>query len=225
MAVNVRSSTGAEGGTRERIHEAGLTLFDERGYSAATVRELADACGLTPGAIYNHYASKEALLFAIVDRVHDLADTVLAETLRSVGSDPAQQLEALASAFAAFHLARPRETRVANRDYIYLPVAQRDSVVRRRRRVRALFADVLNEGERRGSFTLGGLGNGDAVQAASMAILNMVVLVAEWFDPAAGPVNAQETAVLHGRLALRIARGGAVSEPAASARAPGRAGR
>jgi len=57
-----------------------------------------------------------------------------------------------------------------------------------------------------------------------MAILNMVV-VGEWFDPAAGPPSAQQTAVLHGRLALRIARGGAVSEPAASARAPGRARR
>jgi len=221
MAVNVRSSTGAEGGTRERIHDAGLTLFNERGYTASTVRELADACGLTPGAIYNHYASKEALLFAIVDRVHDLADTVLAETLRSVGSDPAQQLEALASELTAFHLARPRETRVANRDYIYLPAAQRDSIVRRRRRVRALFTDVLDEGERRGSFTIGDLGSEDAVQAASIAILNMVVFVAEWSDPAAGLPNARETAVLHGRLALRIARGDAVSEPAASARAPG----
>ena len=212
MAVNARSPEGTgNGGTRERIHDAGLTLFNDRGYTGTTVRELADACDLTPGAIYNHYASKEALLFAIVDRVHDLADAVLAETLRGVGSDPVDQLEALASAFTAFHISRPRETRVANRDYIYLPAGQRDSVVRRRRRVRALFADVLRDGERRGSFSLGELDSEDAVQAASMAILNMVVLVAEWFDPA-GPRSAQDTAALHGRLALRIARGaGAIS--------------
>ena len=225
MSVNVRSS----GDTRERIHEAGLTLFNERGYTGTTVRQLADASGLTPGAIYNHYASKDALLFAIVDRVHDLADGVLSETLRAgfagtgtgsagtgtgsagpgtrFGNDPPAQLEALAAAFTAFHIARPRETRVANRDYIYLPRAQRDSVVRRRRRVRALFADVLREGERAGSFSFGDLGSDDAIQAASMAILNMVVLVAEWFDPA-GPRSAHDTAALHGRLALRIARGG-----------------
>ncbi len=169
------------------------------------MRELADACGLTPGAIYNHYASKEALLFAIVDRVHDEADTVLSETLRAASPDPAAQLEALAAAFTAFHIARPRETRVANRDYIYLPGGERESIVRRRRRVRALFADVLRAGERDGSFSFGELGSEDAVQAASMAILNMVVLVAEWFDPA-GPRSAQDTAALHGRLALRIAR-------------------
>ena len=204
MALNVRSS-GLD--TRERIHDAGLTLFNERGYTGTTVRELADACDLTPGAIYNHYAAKEALLFAIVDRVHDEADTVLSETLRAAGSDPAAQLEELAAAFTAFHIARPRETRVANRDYIYLPGGERESVVRRRRRVRALFADVLRDGERRGTFSLRELGSEDAVQAASMAILNMVVFVAEWFDPA-GPRSAGDTAALHGRLALRIAGAG-----------------
>ena len=204
MAVNDRSPSGQ---TAERIHDVALTLFNDRGYTGTTVRELAEAAGLTPGAIYNHYASKDALLFAIVDRVHDLADATLSQTLRGAGSDPPAQLEALAAAFTAFHIARPRETRVANRDYIYLPAAQRDSVVRRRRRVRALFADVLREGERGGDFSFGELGSEDAIQAASMAILNMVVLVAEWFDPA-GPRSAHDTAALHGRLALRIARGG-----------------
>jgi AcrR family transcriptional regulator len=204
MAVNVRSSSD----TSERIHDAGLTLFNERGYTGTTVRELAEAADLTPGAIYNHYPSKESLLFAIIDRVHDEADTILSETLRGVGNDPVAQLEALAASFTAFHIARPRETRVANRDYIYLPAGERESVVRRRRRVRALFADVLREGERRGSFSFSDLGSPDAVQAASMAILNMVVLVGEWFGPG-GPRSAEDTAALHGRLALRIACGGA----------------
>jgi AcrR family transcriptional regulator len=203
MEVNGRSSTGA---TSERIHDAAVTLFSERGYTGTTVRELADACGLTPGAIYNHYVSKEALLFAIVDRVHDRADAVLSDTLRGAGNDPTEQLEALTSAFTAFHVALPRETRVANRDYIYLPDVQHDSVVRRRRRVRALFADVLRAGERAGVFSFANLGSEDAIEAASMAILNMVVLVAEWFDPA-GTRSAQDTAALHARLALRIARG------------------
>ncbi len=38
-----------------------------------------------------------------------------------------------------------------------------------------------------------------------MAILNMAVWVADWFDPS-GPRSAEDTAALHGRLALRIAR-------------------
>ncbi len=126
--------------------------------------------------------------------------------LLGAGAGAEAQLESLASAFTAFHIARPQATRVANRDYIYLPPAQRESVVRRRRRVRALFADVLRQGEREGRFSFAVLGSEDAVEAASMAILNMAVWVAEWFDPS-GPRTAQDTAALHGRLALRIARG------------------
>lgn len=211
MAVNVRSAPEPPA-TRERIHAAGLALFHERGYTGTTVRELADACGLTAGALYNHYASKHDLLFAIVDRVHDLADGVLAGALRAASPEPEDQLEAVATAFTAFHIARPQDTRVANRDYIYLPGAQRDSVVRRRRRVRALFADILREGEVRGRFSFAELGSEDAVEAASMAILNMAVWVAEWFDPS-GPRSAAETAALHGRLALRIARGAPFTIP------------
>lgn len=201
MAVNTRSST------RERIMEAGLELFHTRGYTGTTVRDLAEACGLAPGAMYNHYASKDDLLFAIVDRVHDRADTVLSDALRRSGTDPEQQLEALATDFTLFHIEWQRQTRITNRDYIYLPPSQRESVVRRRRRIRALFADVLREGERAGSFAFGELSSEDAVEAATMAILGMTQEVAEWFDPA-GPRTPQQMADLHGRLALRIARGG-----------------
>jgi AcrR family transcriptional regulator len=200
VAVNVRSDD-----TRERIHEAGLELFDERGYTGTSVRDLAEHCGLTPGALYNHYASKDDLLFAIVDRVHDLADDVLAGALREAGAGAEAKLEAMASAFTLFHIERPAATRVANRDYVYLLAGERESVVRRRRRVRALFADTLRQGEREHSFSFAGLGSEDAVEAASMAILNMAVWVADWFDPS-GPRSAEDTAALHGRLALRIAR-------------------
>ena len=219
MAVNVRSED-----TRERIHAAGLELFDERGYTGTSVRDLAEHCGLTPGALYNHYASKDDLLFAIVDRVHDDADDVLSGALREAGGGAEAKLEAMAAAFTLFHIERPAATRVANRDYVYLPAGGRESVIRRRRRVRALFADTLRQGEREGSFSFAELdgewgssercsaGQGPAcapslhaVEAASMAILNMAVWVADWFDPS-GPRSAEDTAALHGRLALRIAR-------------------
>jgi AcrR family transcriptional regulator len=200
--VNTRSASGTTG---ERLLEAGLALFEERGYTGTTVRDLALACGLTPGALYNHFASKDDLLFAIVDRVHDRADAVLSDALRTSGADPKRQLEALARDFTLFHIEWQRETRITNRDYIYLPAGQRASVVRRRRRIRALFADVLREGERRGDFALAELGEGDAVEAASMAILGMTQEVAVWFRPG-GPRSARELAELQGRLALRIAR-------------------
>jgi AcrR family transcriptional regulator len=193
-----------EGGTRERIVAAGLRLFYARGYTGTTVRDIAAGCGLSAGAMYNHFASKDDLLFEIIDGFHDLADDSISAGLRAASGDPADQLESLVRHFTALHIAHPLHTHVANRDYIYLPKSQRDSIVRRRRRIRTVFADVLRAGEQAGIFAFATLGGDDAVTAASMAILNMSVSVGEWFDDH-GPRSADDIAALHARLALRLA--------------------
>lgn len=199
-------ATAAKPSTRERIHEAALRLFHRAGYTGTSVRDVAEACGLSPGALYNHYAAKDEILFAIVDRFHDLADETMAGALAAAGdaAGPRDRLDALVRAFASLHIAYPQHTRVANRDHIYLPDAQRTRIVQRRRHIRETFAGVLRDGERSGVFAFAELGSEHAVTAASMAILNMVVQVGEWFSER-GPESAEEVAALYGRLALRVA--------------------
>ncbi len=53
---------------RTRIEAAALGLFVDRGFNATTTRDIATAAGLTPGALYIHYPSKEALFAAVVVR-------------------------------------------------------------------------------------------------------------------------------------------------------------
>lgn len=55
--------------TRERLLDTGLRLFAERGFSAVTVGDIERAVGLVPrrGAMYRHFASKEALLESAVE--------------------------------------------------------------------------------------------------------------------------------------------------------------
>jgi AcrR family transcriptional regulator len=195
----------AEGGTRQRIVQAGLRLFHDHGYTGTTVRDIAAACGLSPGAMYNHFASKDDLLYEIIDGFHDLADDSIAAALRAASERPEDQLESLVRHFTALHIAHPLHTHVANRDYIYLPRPQRDSIVRRRRRIRAVFADVLRAGEKSGVFAFEDLGGDDAITATSMALLNVSVSVGEWFDEH-GPRTAEDVAALHARLALRMVR-------------------
>lgn len=50
--------------TRERLLQAALRRFSERGFAATTVKQIAADVGLKAPAIYNHYASKEELLIA-----------------------------------------------------------------------------------------------------------------------------------------------------------------
>ncbi|MFB7121955.1 TetR/AcrR family transcriptional regulator [Kitasatospora xanthocidica] len=51
--------------TRGRLVEAGAALFDRRGYAGATLGEIAAAAGVTKGALYFHFASKEELARAV----------------------------------------------------------------------------------------------------------------------------------------------------------------
>jgi AcrR family transcriptional regulator len=48
--------------TRDRIVEAALRLFAERGTTAVSMRELADAAGVTVPGLYYHFASKADLI-------------------------------------------------------------------------------------------------------------------------------------------------------------------
>lgn len=56
--------------TRERIVDEAMRLFSDVGYRATTIARIEAAAGLTPGAggVYHHFASKEALLEAGVQR-------------------------------------------------------------------------------------------------------------------------------------------------------------
>jgi len=58
--------------TREKIIDAGLRTFQEKGYEAATILDIVDNMdGLTRGAFYHHFKSKEELLSAICERIFE----------------------------------------------------------------------------------------------------------------------------------------------------------
>jgi len=56
--------------TRERIVDEAMRLFSQHGYAATSIAKIEAAAGLTPGAggIYHHFASKEAVLAAGIER-------------------------------------------------------------------------------------------------------------------------------------------------------------
>jgi AcrR family transcriptional regulator len=54
--------------TRERILAAALQVFGERGIAATSVNEVARAAGLTKGAVYSSFASKDELVLAIMEQ-------------------------------------------------------------------------------------------------------------------------------------------------------------
>jgi AcrR family transcriptional regulator len=57
----------ARGTARERLLDAAVHVFTERGYRAASVEDVAAAAGVTKGAVYWNFDSKEDLFFALID--------------------------------------------------------------------------------------------------------------------------------------------------------------
>ena len=72
---------------RDRLLSAGQDLFARRGIRATTVEQLARAAGISKGAYYLFYPSKEALFFAIVEEVETAMQDRLAQQVAEAPQD------------------------------------------------------------------------------------------------------------------------------------------
>jgi AcrR family transcriptional regulator len=81
--------------TRQRLLDAGMRLFAERGFSGTSVADIEEAVGLQPrrGGLYKHFASKHDLLESAVRRHLDDARS-LAQSVGSLDAEGAASSEA-----------------------------------------------------------------------------------------------------------------------------------
>jgi TetR/AcrR family transcriptional repressor of nem operon len=88
--------------TKRRILEVAQDLVLDRGFSATTVDAVIDAAGISKGAFFHHFASKNALGQSMLER-YAQADAEILETFMAraeeASGDPAEQLVAFARAF------------------------------------------------------------------------------------------------------------------------------
>ena len=187
--------------TSKRIQECALQLFYERGYKSTTMREIALACGLTPGALYNHFSSKEELLGTMLVDIHRRLELLLTEALETAGDDPRDQVRSYCRAHALFHTQYITEARVANREIGSLTEDALAEVVRIRRQATEQLRGVLERGRDEGVFDV------PNVNAVANLILTMDVSIASWYRPD-GELSREEMADLDAEVALRMVKGG-----------------
>ena len=77
--------------TRERILEAALALFAERGYEATTMRDVAREAGASLGLAYRYFASKEEFALALYMRLAEESEESAREGLQ--GGTVAERFE------------------------------------------------------------------------------------------------------------------------------------
>lgn len=91
MASQLRSEI-----TRSRILAAAAACFAERGYDATGVAEICQQAGVSKGAFYHHFASKQALFSALLDDWLQALDGQMVG-LRAPAATAPQSLQAMVS--------------------------------------------------------------------------------------------------------------------------------
>jgi AcrR family transcriptional regulator len=191
--------------TSERIFQTAVRLFYAKGYEATTVRAISDACGLTPGAIYNHYRSKDEILYAIIRWSHDELDRDIEEALRAADDAPAARLYAAIHTFVLRHTRFREAARVTNRDYGSLEPERLAETIGRRRQTRAVFQTLI-EAANPHLLSVRRIQdhNSRAIsEIMAMAVINMMVMVAEWYHEG-GTFTAEQVADLHADLVIAM---------------------
>ncbi|HYZ90791.1 MAG TPA: TetR/AcrR family transcriptional regulator [Actinomycetota bacterium] len=97
---------------REEILEATERLLIRDGsVEAVSIRDIAEAVGCTPPSIYMHFEDKDALVFAVCERIFASLESV-ARAAREGIADPVEAVRACGRAYVRFGLEHPEQYRI-----------------------------------------------------------------------------------------------------------------
>lgn len=188
--------------------DAAAVLFFEQGFSQTTTREITSACGLTPGALYNHFASKEELLWVIVEGAYHEAERISLEAVRKGAGDPVAELRELAYAMTRMHTSAYKiKAIVARGDRNRLPPKQAAQINEIHERIPRIWADTLRRGIDSGVFELP-LVEGELLDLVSIArtMTGYCIYSGFWFGPHQ-PVTSEQISEFQAQSVLRLASG------------------
>ena len=179
MATGDMATEKAEAATSVRVDqvlETATRLFTERGYDAASVRDLAAELAMRPSSLYHHFAGKQQILFAICVGMQTDFNAALMP-LFNAGKGPVETLREAIGEQIRFSLARKGEVLVSIRERRSLPPELRRQVNQLRREYRDAIIAVIEEGRRQKIFKVA-----DS-KLAAMALLDMISGLFQWFQP------------------------------------------
>ncbi len=182
-------------------------LFAERGYRGTSMRDIAEALGVQAPSLYNHVASKQDILLAIMDTAMDRAIHALDAALAGV-EDLSEQLRVATESLVLDFLRYPDEVTICNTEVRSLDPGNRQAIVAKRDRYAARVRAIIEQGCRTGRF------HAASPQLASFAVLEMGNGAKSWFKPG-GRYTDADVAREYGGFALRVV--GFADQPAATA--------
>jgi AcrR family transcriptional regulator len=167
--------------------ESALELFGAKGFHATSVQEIVKAAGLTKGAFYHHFASKEDVLRLIHDEFLEVQVGLVEEILESYDS-PVDQLRALVRISVLSVTRYQAHVAVFFQERRYLTGERGADVKRRRDAVEEKMEQIVRRGIESGDFD-----PSVDPRIAVFGIVGMTAWVHQWYR-AGGPLPAETIA-------------------------------
>ncbi|MEO1111592.1 MAG: TetR/AcrR family transcriptional regulator [Pseudomonadota bacterium] len=158
--------------TAKRVRKAALKRFANAGYAAVSMREIAADVGVRPGALYNHFPTKQDIL-------KDLMLSHMSELLAAWESadfpDTMDPLERFVRFHIGYHLERADEVFISYMELRNLEPDNFAAIETERRRYEAVLTSILEEGAAAGRY------RADDARVATRAIIAMLTGIPTWY--------------------------------------------
>ncbi|WP_051341801.1 TetR/AcrR family transcriptional regulator [Pseudonocardia spinosispora] len=169
----------------DQILKHASTLFYERGFGATSIRDIANAAGISSSTMYHHFTNKQDVLHAVVSRfMTDFVDATV-PVLRDAGLSPTERIRRTVRLHIEISEDRRPELLTGNPIRNALAPENRDHGLELQRTYHDAVHDTIDAGCRSGEFVV------RDVRITTMAILDMLNGIREWFSPA-GPLTRAE---------------------------------
>ncbi|WP_078872821.1 TetR/AcrR family transcriptional regulator [Streptomyces sp. NRRL S-1868] len=143
---------GGEAPVPQRLMAAATRLFAERGYDRTSVQEIVEAAGVTKGALYHYFGSKDDLLHEIYGRLLRLQQERL-DRVADSGSGVEERVRAAAADVVVTTIENLDDAMIFFRSMHQLSDEKQKQVRAERRRYHERFRALVEEGQRAGVFT------------------------------------------------------------------------
>ncbi|MFF8386778.1 MULTISPECIES: TetR/AcrR family transcriptional regulator [Streptomyces] len=182
-----------------RLLAAATRLFAERGYDRTSVQEIVEAAGVTKGALYHYFGSKEDLLHEVYARVLRLQQERL-DALAGADAPVDRRLRDAAADVVVTTIENLDDASIFFRSMHHLSPEKNKQVRAERRRYHERFRALVEEGQRTGVFS--------TATPADLVVdyhFGSVHHLSTWYRPD-GPLTPQQVADHLADLLLRALR-------------------
>jgi AcrR family transcriptional regulator len=169
----------APGESRRDILRAAARLFQERGYDATSMQDIAGALNFSKAALYHHFESKEAILFQIMSYGMDIFEEKVLIPAAAI-ADPEERLRACIRLHVELVLAgRDREITVILHENRTLPADAGRQINARKKRYVVYLGELIADVHAQRGLARPAV----APQLAAFALLGMINWMYQWYRP------------------------------------------